>query len=139
MNPSTWTPLAFVACTAACGASYPAPTQRMIDVKASEKSAAELGAQNNPQAQLHLKLAQEQSEHADALVADGQNRRAEYVLVRAKGDADLALALVKNAAARQEVEQVVKRANELQMQNQGGAPGTPMVAPSSSAETGGSK
>ena len=43
-----------------CGASYPPPTQQMADVQAANRSATELGAMKQPQAQLHLKLAEEQ-------------------------------------------------------------------------------
>lgn len=125
--------LALVFGAIACGASYPVPTERMVDAKAAAKI-AEDGAQSNPRALLHLKLAHEEIARADALIASGENRRADYVLVRAKGDADLALALVKDASARQEAQQAVDKANAMRMQNSGGAdqaPGSPpMVAPS---------
>src|SRR6201999_1066044 len=40
-----------------CAASYPAPTQHMADAEAATRSASEIGANVDPQAQLHLKLA----------------------------------------------------------------------------------
>ena len=42
----------------ACGATVPPPTQRMADAESAERSAIELGANNEPAAQLSLKLAQ---------------------------------------------------------------------------------
>ena len=102
---------------AACGASYPAPTQRMADTMSAERSAEEVGANGTPQGQLHLKLAQEQINQAKSLMASGDNKRAEYTLVRAKGDAELALALARAANAKVEAQQAIDKANALQTQN----------------------
>jgi hypothetical protein len=38
---------------ASCGASYPAPTQRMADAMSAERGAEEVGANTDPQGQLH--------------------------------------------------------------------------------------
>jgi len=102
---------------AACGASYPAPTQRMADAMSAERSAEEVGANTDPEGQLHLKLAQEQIAQAKGLMANGENKRAEYALVRAKGDAELALALARAANAKVEAQQAIDKANALQTQN----------------------
>ncbi len=102
----------------ACGASYPAPTQRMADAMSAERSAEEVGAAKDPQGQLHLNLAQEQITQAKGLMASNDNRRAEFVLVRAKGDAELALALAKAVNAKAEAQQAMDKANALQQQNQ---------------------
>jgi len=59
----------------ACGATFPVPTQRMADAESAERSARELGASNQPGADLHLRLAQEQIAKAKASVADGDNHR----------------------------------------------------------------
>lgn len=89
-----------------CG-SYPAPTGRLADSQASVRAAQEVGAQNNPQAALHLKLAQEQVDQAKALISDGENQRAEFVLLRAESDAELAVALAREATARNEAQQAL--------------------------------
>ena len=91
-------PFAALVALAGC-ASYPAPVQHMADAQASERGAAEVGATANPQAQLHLKMAQEEIARAQQLMHDGDNKRADYVLVRAQADADLALALSREAQA----------------------------------------
>lgn len=88
-----------VALCACSGASYPVPVQRMVDAKVSAR-AAEEGAQSSPQARLHVALAKEALTRADVLVAEGDNRRADYELVRAKSDADLAVALEQDQTAR---------------------------------------
>ncbi len=83
----------------ACG-GYAVPTDRLIASEAATRSAREVGASNAPQAALHLKLAQEEIAQAKALMSDGNNKRADYVLIRAKADAELALALAKQASAQ---------------------------------------
>lgn len=87
----------------ACG-SYPAPTEKMITSQSSVRAAQEVNAASNPQAALHLKLATEQVDQAKQLMADGENKRAEYVLLRAEADAELAVALAREAAMRSEAQ-----------------------------------
>ena len=53
---------------------------------------SETGA-GTSQAALHLKLAEEQVQSAKRLIRDNDNKRAEYVLMRAQADAELAIAL----------------------------------------------
>lgn len=88
----------------ACGASFPPPTQRMADAQAAERSAAELGANSVPVAQLSLKLAQEQIALAKKAVADGDNKVADGLLIRAKADAELAVAQAREKGAKVEVQ-----------------------------------
>ena len=83
-----------------CATTYPPPTQQMADVQSANRSATELGAQNNPKAQLHLKLAEEQFKQAKQAMEDDDNQGAERLLVRAKADAELAVALTRDASAQ---------------------------------------
>ncbi|HWL88250.1 MAG TPA: DUF4398 domain-containing protein [Polyangiaceae bacterium] len=87
-----------------CG-SYAPPNESLVNSQASVRAAQEVGAQNNPQAALHLKLAQEQVDQARQLMGDGDNKRAEFVLLRAQADAELAVALAREASARGEAQQ----------------------------------
>jgi len=89
----------------ACGATFPVPTQRLADAESAERSARELGANSEPQAQLHLKLAAEQIAKARVSIADGDNERADLQLVRAKADAELAVALARELAAKTAAQQ----------------------------------
>lgn len=89
-----------------CGGTA-VPTQKLTAAEASMRAAEEIGAKSVPKAELHLKLAQEQVEQARQLSDDGDNQRAAQLLSRAKADADLAIALAKDAAAKQDL----KRAN----------------------------
>jgi hypothetical protein len=76
-------------------ASAPAPTEQLASAEASVRAAHELGADSVPRAQLHLKLAQ-----------DGEQERATLVLTRARADAELALALTREATAHKDLEAV---------------------------------
>jgi Domain of unknown function (DUF4398) len=117
MRVSAFTILVSITGAAACGASYPEPTVRMAEAMSAERSAEEVGANSNPEAQLHIKLAQEQIAQAKALMGDGENKRAEYALVRAKGDAELALALARAVNAKVEAQQAIDKSNALRAQN----------------------
>ncbi len=84
----------------ACGASFPPPTQRMADAESAQRSAREVGADNEPSAQLSLKLADEQITAAQLAMKDGDNQRADSLLIRAKADAELAIAKAHEKGAR---------------------------------------
>lgn len=83
----------------ACGASFPPPTQRMADARAAERSAEELGALQEPGAKLSLKLAQDQIAQAEKAMVDGENERADSLLIRAKADAELAVVQAREKSA----------------------------------------
>ncbi len=85
--------------TAACGASFPEPTQRMADAESAHRSALELGAGNQPAAQLHVKLAEEQMARAKTRITEGDNKAADSLLIRSKADSELALALAREQNA----------------------------------------
>jgi len=85
---------------AACGGSFPPPTQRLADAQSAERSAREVGANDAPAAQLSLKLAQDQIGLAQKAMADGDNERADSLLIRAKMDGELALAQAREKTAR---------------------------------------
>lgn len=93
--------LAAVALMGAC-ASYPVPAQRLAYVESTSRAAEQTGANAIPQAQLHLRLAHEGIAEAQALIANKENKRADYVLIRAQSDAELALAEANEQTARNE-------------------------------------
>ena len=91
----------------ACG-SYPVPVDALAAAQASTRAAQEVGASGNPRAALHLKLAQEQFDQAKRLMAEGDNQRAEALLHRAQADAELSLALAREAAMNAKAKQVLE-------------------------------
>lgn len=111
--------LAAAFCWAACGASFPEPTQPLADAEAAERSARELGADSQPAARLSLKLARDEIAQAKAAMADGENQRAERLLARAKADAELAMAQTRETGARAEKAEAVEDSAAQQETNVG--------------------
>lgn len=94
---------------AGCASSFPPPTQRMADAESAERSAKEVGADAQPAAKLEVKLADEQIAQAKILVTSGDNKRADFVLMRARADAELALALAREQNAVVEIQKAVEQ------------------------------
>lgn len=94
-----------------CGGSMPEPKQPLADAEAASRSAQEVGANSQPTARLHAKLADEQINKAKALIANGDNDEATYVLLRARADAELALALAREQAAIVEKQKAVEQSS----------------------------
>lgn len=94
---------AVLLCAACAGVQK--PTDQLVSAQAAIRAADEVGAEKVPQAQLHAKLAKEQLDHANKLIEDGDNAEAERVLLRAKADAELAVALSRKADAANGLEQ----------------------------------
>jgi hypothetical protein len=103
---------AFASLLMAC-ASYPAPTDRIVSAEASIRGAQEVGANAIPAAALSVKLAQEEVQKAKQLMQDGDNRRAELLLLRAQADAELALAQARESQAKAEAAQALEQAKGL--------------------------
>jgi hypothetical protein len=109
-------------------ASHPAPTEQVASSLAAVRGAQEAGALQVPEAALHVKLAEEQIEQAQALMSNDDNQRAEDLAVRAYQDAELAIALARENAARQRLDQFAQ-AN----QTAGGESGATMPSGSENA------
>jgi hypothetical protein len=91
--------LLFVACAGA-----PAPTEQIATSLAAVRGAQEAGAAAVPQAALHVKLAEEQLEKAQALMAEDENERAASLALRAQEDAELAIALARADATEKRID-----------------------------------
>lgn len=91
-------------------AGSPPPNEREASSEASVRGAREVGAEQFPEASLHLKLAEEQLQKAKAQMKDGKNEDAAYTLMRAQADAELALALTRENKTRAEAQQVIEKA-----------------------------
>lgn len=97
----------------ACGGSLPPPSDRLASAEAAARSARELGAEREPTAQLHLRLATEQIDTAKKLMADGDNKRADLVLQRANSDAELSVMLAKENTAKSAAEEAKTKVTNL--------------------------
>ncbi len=82
-------------------ASRPLPTARVSSSEAAVRGAHEVGAEQTPEAALHLQMARDQLARARALMNDGEHEDAEWYLARAESDAEVAIALAREAKAKQ--------------------------------------
>jgi hypothetical protein len=85
-------------------AGFPAPAERLASAEAAARSARELGAEKDPKAAYHLKLAEDQLAQGKALLKEEENKKADLVLLKAGADAELAVALAKEFNAQTEAE-----------------------------------
>jgi hypothetical protein len=85
---------------AACG-SAAFPLDKLTDAKSTVRAAQEAGAQSDPQATLHLKMANDELAASQKALDDKDNDRARQLLNQAQADADLSLALARGSEDRQ--------------------------------------
>lgn len=86
--------------TAGCAKSVMTPS-KLVASESSVRGADVAGANEEPRAALHLKLAQDQLAEAKNLSKNGDGEAADRMLGRADADAELAIALAKQAEAVQ--------------------------------------
>ena len=96
----------------ACGGA-PVPHDALSAAQADVKGAEVGGAGENPKAALHVKLAKDQIEIAQKQIADGDNEEAARTLDRAQADAELALALAKEAKAQGDASEASEQVGKL--------------------------
>ncbi|AKF09533.1 Hypothetical protein DB32_006682 [Sandaracinus amylolyticus] len=106
-----------ITAAAGCGGAPP-PTRAQAEAVAAVRSAEAVGAQEEPQAAYHLELAREQVRSAEQLIDRGRTQEAGGALMRAKADADLALALSHEADTREQAATVREQVESLQREHQ---------------------
>jgi len=87
-----------IALIGACGGSS-LPPAKVAETQSAISAAAAVGADANPQAALHLKMARDQLKQAQGLVNDGNDDDARLVLERANADAEVALMITRESVA----------------------------------------
>jgi hypothetical protein len=92
-------------------ASTPQPTQQLASASAAVRAAHEVGADTVPQAELHLRLAQEEIGRAQRLIRDDEMEDATRALRRAQADAELSLAITRAHASREAAVEAERRAD----------------------------
>jgi hypothetical protein len=101
----------------ACGGSS-LPPAKVADTQSSISAATAVGADQNPQAALHLKMARDQLKQAQGLIEDGKDDEAKLVLMRADADAEVALMITREAQASANVQKARADVDGLQNRNQ---------------------
>jgi len=99
-------PVVLAAAIGGC-ASTPIPADKYAGAKASIKTSEELGAEQDPQAALHLKLAKEQLAQAKECMKNGDNDSAKMVLDRANADGDAAFNIARADKAKIEAQKTI--------------------------------
>lgn len=92
------------------------PIQQMTDSRATIRAAEEMGAERVDAAAEHLALAKQQTDRATQLLEQGEERRASFLFERATADAELAIALTKEAPVRAEAERLLQQVQAIQVQ-----------------------
>jgi hypothetical protein len=100
-----------------CAASFPPPTQNLAQAESATRSAMELGAEKHPNAQLHVALSRELMAQATLAMNNGDNERADGLLSRAKSDAELAIALMRDSTAVAGAVNATDQSNKQQIVN----------------------
>jgi len=84
------------ALTSGC-ATMPVPEAKVVSSAAAIRTAQELRAEETPASQLRLQYALDEYALAQQFMANGDTEKAERLLARAEADAELAVALAKQA------------------------------------------
>lgn|SRR5688572_5469402 len=101
----------------ACGGSS-LPPAKAADAQSSISAASAVGAEQHPQAALHLKMARDQLKQAQSLINDGKDDEARLVLERATADAEVALIITREAQASANVKKAQAEVEGLQNRTQ---------------------
>src|SRR3954465_2717807 len=102
---------------AACG-SAAMPIAQLTDTKATTRAAQEAGAKETPQAQLHLKMANDELAGVQKAIDDNDNDRARLLLNQAQADADLSLALARGSSDKRAAQTAQAKVTDLSKQAQ---------------------
>jgi hypothetical protein len=97
-------------------ASTPIPADKLSRSTAAVRSAEEMNAERVPSAAVHLRLARTQMKVARRLLENGDNKEAGYLLLRAEADAEVAMNLAREAAAKQDAIQTIQAVRSLRAQ-----------------------
>lgn len=100
---------------AGCGSAV-GTDRSYTETAATVRAAEAIGAEDTPQAALHLKMARDGLSEAERLMNDDEHDQAMLVLDRAEADADLALALAQEAEAEAEAQEALDKVEKLRQQ-----------------------
>lgn len=103
---------------AGCATRGEIPIQQLTDSRATVLAAEEMGADRVDLAAHHLQLAREQTARGHQLLEEGEQRRAALLFERATADAELAIALAKEAPLRAEAHQLLQQVNAIQLREE---------------------
>jgi len=106
--------LLLLAVAAGCASS---PALRTDSSTTAIRAAEAVGANNVPNAALHLQMAREELELAKGMADKGQKDQASSQLLRAEADAQLAVVLSQEQNEKADAQQAMERVHQLQNDN----------------------
>lgn len=98
----------------ACATMSAVPNDRLAASQASLRGAQEAGAESDPQARLHLKMAADELALAQKAIAEQRNGEAALLLERSRADAELAVGLARKAQAEADAQQATAQTKAFQ-------------------------
>ena len=118
MTSRAWIPIVAILLQGGCGttqsgAVVAVPSLGAEDSVGAIRAAEEVGAAHTPEASLHLELAKEQFEHSRHLTTPDDRPAATRLLLRARADADLALALTRENTQKLEAQAALTKLETL--------------------------
>jgi hypothetical protein len=113
-----WIPIAAFVFQGACATTNNGPVVAVPSLGAEDsagaiRAAEEVGAAHSPEASLHLELAKEEFEHARKLTSPDDRPASMRLLLRARADADLSLALTRASTSKLEAKAALEKVKTL--------------------------
>lgn len=99
---------------AGCAGLRTVPTEQLVESEVAIRQAEEAGAEEVPQAAQLLAWAREQTRDARRLLEQNKREQAALYLRRAEADAELALALAREAPVRADAQRALDAVHQLQ-------------------------
>lgn len=118
MTMRLWIPIVAFVFQGGCATTSSAPVVAVPSLGAEDsagaiRAAEEVGAAHNPEAALHLELAKEEFEHARKLTSADDRPESTRLLLRARADADLSLALTRESTSKLEAQAALDKVKTL--------------------------
>ena len=118
MTMRLWIPIVAFVFQGACATTNSGPVVAVPSLGAEDsagaiRAAEEVGAAHNPEAALHLELAKEEFEHARKLTSPDDRPESTRLLLRARADADLSLALTRESSSKLEAQAALDKVKTL--------------------------
>lgn len=104
--------LSLAAALAGCGGAQ-LNQAKLSEAQAAVRAAEEVGAPQNPKAELYLQFARDEMAAAKRMADDGDQENSTLLLDRAKADAELALQLARTEQEQQKAREAWDKVKEL--------------------------
>ncbi len=98
----------------ACASTRAIAPDELVEVKSSIQAAEQADLDAYPNAKLHVKLARDQLDHAQALMDSAKTKEASQAMERARMDAELALQIVRTQKSKEASDRMKERFDRIE-------------------------